>query len=118
MSVACIDLVSFFVIEESCNIFQSFRNCTPYSRGMGPFLRTATDTTTFATTAFIHHWVTVTCSYLSKAFPCKNIADIDGPCCNRDANTVRDQLVIFTNNGQTCVTKTRQEYTKGRKGTL
>lgn len=99
MSVARIDLIPFFVVEEGRNIFQSLCHRTPYSGGIGlvPFLRTATYTTTFsATTAFILHWVTVTCPYLSKAFPRQNIADIDGSCCNESAKTVRHQRVIFT----------------------
>ena len=34
MPIACIDLVALFIIEESSNVFQGFRNCAPNSGGM------------------------------------------------------------------------------------
>lgn len=96
MPIACIDLIPLFIIEESSNIFQSFSDRAPNSGHLGTLLWIATAATALATkAAFIVQWDAVARSYFSKAFPRQNIANIDRPCCNRNANSVRDHINYY-----------------------
>lgn len=78
MPIASIDFIPLFIVKESSNIFQGFRNCASKSGGMSLLLQSATATRTIVTvTAFIFHGEAVAGSNFSKAFPSQNITDID-----------------------------------------
>jgi hypothetical protein len=89
MPIASIYFIPLFIIKKCSNIFQGFCNRACNFGGMSLLLyRTTATTTITAATAFVFHGEAVTCSNFSKAFPSQNVADIDGSCCIRDANTL------------------------------
>lgn len=64
MCVAGIDLITFFIVEESSDVFKGFSNSTSSPRSSRPLLRTAISATI---TAFVRR-NTVGCPNFSEAF--------------------------------------------------